>query len=115
MLILYFSWDGLRGKCLGFWVYLEVKTVGTAVPASATELVQEVKTSVTAQTAKEVLAQIETAYKSHTELAAGVKVAGDTYEVSEEDVLDALKADENVKSLFNDWEVEISDRESEYV
>lgn len=37
MLILYFSWDGLRGKRLGFWVYLEVKTVGTAVPASAAE------------------------------------------------------------------------------
>ena len=43
MLILYFSWDGLRGKRLGFWVYLEVKTVGTAVPGTAMSTVQEVK------------------------------------------------------------------------
>lgn len=43
MLILYFSWDGLRGKRLGFWVYLEVKTVGTAVPGTVMSTVQEVK------------------------------------------------------------------------
>ena len=43
MLILYFSWDGLRGKRLGFWVYLEVKTVGTAVPGTAMSSVQDVK------------------------------------------------------------------------
>ena len=47
MLILYFSWDGLRGKRLGFWVYLEVKTVGTAVPATAaTDEVQAAAKSV---------------------------------------------------------------------
>ena len=43
MLILYFSWDGLRGKCLGFWVYLEVKTVGTAVPGTVMSSVQDVQ------------------------------------------------------------------------
>lgn len=43
MLILYFSWDGLRGKRLGFWVYLEVKTVGTAVPGTVMSSVQDVQ------------------------------------------------------------------------
>lgn len=84
------------------------------VPASAAETVQETRASVTKDTAKEILSQIEAAYKSHTELAAGVMVAGDVYAVDEEKVLDTLKGDENVKEIFNDWTVSISARDKGY-
>lgn len=106
MLILYFSWDGLRGKRLGFWVYLEVKTVGTAVPGTVVSSVQEVKAADynvidENSTVDEVMENVTDAFSKWQPTGITVFVKGDSYNPTDDAIAnDTVKPTEELSAFI---------------